>query len=301
MRHAERHVNRILLVCIILLGPTAVHAQPKADIHLHYKWNQTEVTSIDQALSVLEENDIQLAGVIGTPPELALALHKADPKRVFAWYGVYQQPGDWSRWARDKTLPARIRHALDAGGYAGIGELHLVGGFTPKWDTPVIQEILSIAKEKDIPVLVHVEFSRADYLIGLCQSAPEVRLLLAHAGAPMPVGEVRRALSACPNLWWELSARDPLRYVSSPIVDGEGALKKQWRDLIHDYSERLMLGSDPVWPVEQLNPWDEADTGWYKIGSFWQAHEQWLSQLPAPIADAIRLTNAQRFFGGGLK
>ena len=29
-----------------------------------------------------------------------------------------------------------------------------------------------------------------------------------------------------------------------------------------------MTGSDPVWPVAQLNPWDEPDTGWERLGQF---------------------------------
>ena len=57
-----------------------------------------------------------------------------------------------------------------------------------------------------------------------------------------------------------------------------------------------MLGSDPVWPVDQLDRWDEPDTGWQHLARFWKAHEAWLAQIPEPAAGAIRLANAQRYF-----
>ena len=192
----------------------------------------------------------------------------------------------------------RAEAALKSGDYVGIGELHLIGGFAPGWDTPVIDGLLKLSAQYQAPLLVHVEFGRADYLIGLCQRNPEARLLLAHAGAPMRPKEVRRALEACPSLWWELSARDPWRYSASLIFDEEeGELKPAWRALIVDYSDRLMLGSDPVWPVQQLDSWDRDDTGWQEIGRFWGAHERWLAQLPTDVAEAIRYGNARRFFG----
>jgi hypothetical protein len=112
----------------------------------------------------------------------------------------------------------------------------------------------------------------------------------------MPPREVRRALEACPNLWWELSARDPWRYTGTPILDEQGHLKPEWKQLVLDFSARLMLGSDPVWPVDQLDRWDEADSGWQHIDRFWDAHEVWLEELPAEVAARIRLENALEYF-----
>lgn len=272
-------------------------AAPRSDIHMHFKWSQEEVTSAEEALAVLKENEIELAVVIGTPPELVQKLRKLDPQRVLAWYGAYENRADWYRWYRQPELLERAEAALKSGDYIGIGELHLIGGFAPKWDTPVIDGLMKLSAKYKAPLLVHVEFGRADYLIGLCRQNPDARLLLAHAGAPMRPKEVRRALEACPSLWWELSARDPWRYSASLIFDEEqGRLKPEWLALILDFSDRLMLGSDPVWPVEQLDGWDTADTGWQEVGRFWTAHERWLQQLPDAMAKAIRHDNARRFF-----
>ena len=40
-----------------------------------------------------------------------------------------------------------------------------------------------------------------------------------------------------------------------------GALLPQWRALLETFPDRFMIGSDPVWPVENLDSWDQADTG----------------------------------------
>lgn len=57
-----------------------------------------------------------------------------------------------------------------------------------------------------------------------------------------------------------------------------------------------MIGSDPVWPVEQINPWDEADIGWQELSRFLDFHREWLSHLPDEAARKIRLSNAKSFF-----
>lgn len=284
-----------LAITLSLFSPV-IMAAAKADVHLHYKWNQQEITSPSDVLLILDQNEVELAVIIGTPPELVQQIRQRAPDRVLAWYGVYREHGDWSTWYQDASLPKRAKAALETGDYIGIGELHLIGGFAPAPDNPVIEELLKLSAETGAPLLVHVEFGRADYLIDLCQTESGARLLLAHAGAPMRPVEVRRALDACPGLWWELSARDPLRYTGSAIMDDQQLLKPEWRQLILDYSDRLMLGSDAVWPVEQLNPWDQPDTGWQHFNEFWNGHAIWLAQLPAEVADAIRYRNALSYF-----
>ena len=58
-----------------------------------------------------------------------------------------------------------------------------------------------------------------------------------------------------------------------------------------------MAGSDPVWPVDQLDRWDEADSGWQELGRFWTFHRSWLAQLPDGVARKIRCENAVALFG----
>ncbi|MEW8506666.1 MAG: amidohydrolase family protein [Candidatus Thiodiazotropha sp.] len=266
-----------------------------ADIHLHWKWNQKEVTTPKQAIDILRDNNVTLGVVTGTPPELALELHRLAPDIVIPIYGVYQDGIDWFNWYHDEELLGRVRLALQSGSYRGIGELHMISGFVSDWKNPNISGLFEIAAEFDVPVLVHTEFSRADYLIGFCNAHPKTRFLWAHAGSVLPPGEVTRALRHCANLSVELSARDPWRHVARRIDEG-GVLKAGWRDLVIAYANRVMIGSDPVWPVERLNPWDEADTGWQELSRFLDFHRQWLKQMPADVARRVRYENAYEYF-----
>ncbi len=287
-----------LAACLVLAGPAgATGGMPLADVHVHYKATQAEVTSAGEAVAALVRNGVRIAVVMGTPPELALDLEGGRALTLVPFYSPYREPGDWARWAQDASLPGRLRAALTEGRYRGIGELHFIPGFVPRWDTPVIAGVMALAAEFDVPVLVHTEFSRADYLLGLCRAHPEVRMLWAHAGGILPVQEVARVLSSCPRVAIELSARDPWRYVSSPITDESGRLLPAWRALVEEYFERIMVGSDPVWPVDRMDAWDEPDTGWREIDRFLAFHRAWLADLPAEIRQAIAHGNARRWLG----
>ncbi|MES9972032.1 MAG: amidohydrolase family protein [Candidatus Thiodiazotropha sp.] len=267
-----------------------------SDTHLHWKWNQKEVTEPQQAVDILRDNNVALAVVTGTPPELALELQRLAPELVIPIYGLYEGRIDWSNWYFDKSLLGRVRQALVSGKYRGIGELHMIGGFVSDWKHPNISGLFELAAELHVPVLVHTEFSRADYLVGFCSAHPKTRFLWAHAGSILPTGEVARALNQCANLSVELSARDPWRHVGRPIVDEMGSLKPEWKDLVIAYADRFMIGSDPVWPVEQLNPWDEPDSGWHHLSRFLDFHRGWLKQLPDEVAHKVGYQNAVDYF-----
>lgn len=286
----------LMLLTFICSNTLATNKPPFADIHIHWKYNQKEVTTVKQAVDILHDNNIQLAVVIGSPAKLALELAAAAPDKVIPIFSVYQIPGSWSMWHRDKTLIERTREALASGQYHGIGEIHMIGGFISDWKKPTIKALFELAAEFDVPVLVHTEFSRANYTVGFCQEHPNTRFLWAHAGSMLKPSEVDRALTACPNLYPELSARDPWRHTANNMSDQQGKLKPEWRHLIIKYADRFMVGSDAVWPVEKLNPWDEADSGWQKLGDFIDFHNQWLDTLPSDFANKVRYSNAKTFW-----
>ena len=86
-------------------------APPLADVHVHYKWSQKEVTAAQQAIRILRDNDIALAVVIGTPAEYALELARLAPQTIIPIWSPYREPADWSRWPYDRKVLARARTA----------------------------------------------------------------------------------------------------------------------------------------------------------------------------------------------
>lgn len=287
---------RAALLAVLTGAAQSYGAEPLADVHVHYKWSQKEVTSAQQAVQILRENDIALAVVIGTPAEYALELARLAPDTLVPIWSPYREPADWSRWPYDRKVLERARAALASGSYRGIGELHLVGGFTPDWRTPVISGLLDLARDYRVPLLLHTELSDSAYLVELCRANPATRIVWAHAGGILSATQVAEVMDACPNVSADLSARDPWRFVDNPISDDSGRLRAAWRELITAYPERFMVGSDPVWPVEQLDSWDQADSGWRQYRRFIDFHRDWLAQLPPELAEKIRIGNARKLF-----
>lgn len=276
----------------------AYSEQPVFDMHMHYKWSQKEVTSPEEAIRQLDANNITHAVVIGKPPERALDLKKLAPDRITAFYSPYRESLGWFHWQRDKTLPKRVEEALESGDYTGIGELHIIGGFTPKQKAKsVLGDLMKLAVKYDVPVMLHTEFSNEDFMLKICEGYPKTRIIWAHAGAILKPSQVDTVMAKCDNVWSGMAARDPWRYVNNQHTDAEGNLLEDWKALFIKYPDRFMVGSDTVWPVEQLDAWDVADTGWQELGKFWGFHRSWLEQLPPEVAKKIMHTNALIFFG----
>lgn len=291
-------MKRISILFAVLIGNLATAADaPLFDVHTHYKWDQAEITTPQQALAFLDAAGVQRAVVIGTPARLALRLKELAPERIVAFYGPYLVGGEKLAWQFRKSLVDEVRAGLESGHYDGIGELHLIGGQATRWNrSEVFLELLALARSHDVPLMVHTEYASIEPTVSMCRGNPDNRFLLAHAGAVLPPSQVGRILDACPNVVMDLAARDPWRYVSNPITDADGALLPGWRALLLRYPERFMVGSDTVWPVDKVSSWDEADSGWQEMHRFIDFHRRWLSTLPEAVAHAIRWHNAERFF-----
>jgi len=296
-------IPHFILLCWLTSVPLSLQAQsPVADMHLHYKWTQQDVTSPKDAIELLEQEDIVMGVVIGTPAELALQLQALVPGSIVPIFSPYREGGDWHRWAYDETTVVRARAALASGQYQGIGELHVIGGFAPAFEKAVVlKQLLQLAAEFDVPVMIHTEFSRPNFMLDVCRQFPDTRILWAHSGALLQPEAVDNVLSRCGNVWGGLGARDPWRFVNNPLTSADDTLLPEWKALLLKYPQRFMVGSDPVWPVDQLDRWDEADTGWQKLGRFWAFHRGWLAQLPKPVARQIGCENAVALFGQSQK
>lgn len=271
--------------------------KPFADVHLHYTWDQTGVTSPEDAITLLVKNNVVLAVVSGTPPDLALDLQRAGGNRVIPIFSPYLTVRHRQNWFTDPDVVTEARKALASKKYYGIGEVHLRGGLGPSRKNKILQGLIKLATEYDVPFLVHIETSSEKYFIPVCTQHPKTRFLLAHAGGTLNAKQIGRLLKVCPNVWVEFSARDPWRYVESPpITDNQGRLKTGWLTVIKSHPDKFMTGSDTVWPVDPAHQWDQPDTGWQQLGRFLGFHRRWIRSLPDDLANKVRLTNALRFF-----
>lgn len=152
------------------------------------------------------------------------------------------------------------RKGLQEKRYFGIGEVHVISGLGPRRDNKVLQGLLKLAREFAVPFTIHTEASSYKFLLPICQQYHDVTFLWAHAGGILGAEHSRSIIAACPNVFIELSARDPHHY--GGLLDANGELRAAWRELFIAYPERFMLGTDPVWHAHQVDRWYEADEGW---------------------------------------
>lgn len=268
--------------------------EPFADVHLHFNQDQQEGLSAADAVEHLRKNNVVLGIVSSVPSHYARKLGDAGNGWIIPLFSPYITAEHRRTWFRDPEVLHHAREGLGRGWYQGIGELHLWDGMKPQRDNSIFQALLAMAIEFNVPVLIHTESANHRYFAEVCQQHPGVRFLWAHAGGTLKAKSVATLMALCPNVWIDLSARDPWRY--NTLVAENGKLPDNWIALIIRYPDRVMVGSDPVWNVTRTQSWDEADAGWDHISELTDFHRKWMKQLAPEIEEKLRLVNARIFF-----
>ena len=70
------------------------------------------------------------------------------------------------------------------------------------------------------------------------------------------------------------------------IVGFDGELDDEWREIVFEFQDRLMVGSD-TWVNSQ----------WERYDSIIDSNRRWLAMLPRDVAEKIAYRNAERVFG----
>lgn len=248
-----------------------------------------------QAVDAMQRNGVKLAVVFGTPPELVLDVKGNEQLRIVHFYQPYLHPFLKANWFLNKKAPAEVEKALASGLYQGVGEIHISDGIGPRLDSEIFNKVLTIAGRYNAPVSLHTNASSHEYMYRVCSKHNKTRFLWAHAGGLGPK-EVGLLLGKCSNVWVEFSARDHLKSVGPMIANKEGELASGWLELMQRYPDRFMIGSDPIWPVTEIDSWHTADTGWQTVDQVYAFHRSWLGGLAPELAYRVAYENAQQFF-----
>jgi len=287
-------VRILTILFLAAFSSSAVCAAPPfADIHLHFNWDQKEIISAQEVVKRLKANNVVLATVSSTPPELALELSEAGKPLILPYFSPYLSATHRDRWFRDEEVLEKAEEGLATGRYSGIGEVHVWSDMGPRRDNKILVGLLKLAEKYEVPFLIHTEASSHLFFTPICQNHPKVKFLWAHAGGRLKPPSIDQLMQQCPNVWAEVSVRDPWRY--NTLVDEQNQLLPGWRDLFIKYQDRFMTGTDPVWSVTRGQSWDQADEGWDHYDQLLDFHRHWLQQLPPEVEVKIRLTNAKLF------
>lgn len=185
-----------------------------------------------------------IADSVKRHPELFIAFASVSPERT-----AYRRAWD----VHDTTLLRTLDELLASGRFKGIGEISAAHFPSPGFSEtdydpmgPMMNGILSLARQYRVPVMVHIEVTRLTELSGLLEKFQDVPVIWAHGGYT-PLFIARRMLERHPNLYYELSARTWPRHPRSPdytiLRDGK-SVWPEWLELIESKADRFIVGTD---------------------------------------------------------
>ena len=267
---------------------------PYFDAHIHFNWDQKEVISAEQIVKKLKKANAAFAVVSSTPSALALELKQAGGELVIPFFSPYTHELGKYDWHLSERTVQLAKEGLENNHYRGIGEVHFMTGFSPKTDNSVFEALLTLARTYAVPVLIHIDSGNERAFLNVCLNNPEIQFLFAHAGGNLYPKHIRSVLRECNNAMIEFSARDPWRY--GGLTSTDQTLLSGWRDLVLEYPDRFMIGTDPVWRVTRTQSWDLPDDGWDHYEKLLDYHLNWIDALPESVQQKLRLDNAKRFF-----
>lgn len=259
-------------LCVLLLLSPGLNAEPLFDAHLHYSAADAKVLSPQAVIARLDHNHIRYAAVTGIPASQVMALYRYAPERIIPLLGLYRSQNEKISWPNDASLPSYMATELKQGHWRGIGELHI---FARDRHSPVFKRIVEIASSQQLPLLIHGDPAVIDTIYDI---APDQAVIWAHAGTfPYP-DLVADYLRRYPALSIDLSMRDER-------IAPDGRLDDAWYQLFMDHPDRFMVGVD-TYSQQRWNNFDSAVA----------VMRNWLSQLPADVAERLAFANAAAVF-----
>jgi predicted TIM-barrel fold metal-dependent hydrolase len=266
-------VNRsLLLVAGLTLAPAGWAAElPIFDAHIHYSHDTREALPEKTAIAILRKAGVRRALVSSSDDDGTQALYQAAPDIIIPELRPYRVRSDLSTWMRDDSIVTYVEERLKRYRYVAIGEFHVYGADA---DLPVVRRMVQLARERKLLLHMH---SDADAVGRVFKQDPGARVLWAHAGFAPPE-KVREMLRRHKNLWCELSWR-------TDHAPG-GKLNPEWRPLLLEMPERIMVGTDTPSPER-----------WHYIVEHARLARSWLSELPGDVAEKIAWRNGEALFG----
>lgn len=253
----------------------AINDVPLFDAHMHYKEDAWASYNTKSIVELMDTSGVAMALVSSTPDEGTIMLWEYAPKRIVPEVRPYRGDITSTNWTKATGVADYLKKRLDAYPHQGIGEFHVHSVDTT--DEPLMREIISLAKERDILIHVH---SGAEPVRWLYDLDPDVTMIWAHAGLGEHPTTVHEVMKTFPKLLADTSLRE------SEILGSGEALDPEWSKVVFDFQDRLMIGSD-TWITGQ----------WDRYGDIMKSNRLWLAKLPRDVAEKIAFRNAEKLFG----
>ena len=253
----------------------AISELPIFDAHVHYKEPAWGPFPVERVIELMDQSGVAMGLVSSTPDDGTIQLFQYAPNRIVPELRPYHGDAGSSNWTEFPEMADYLQDRLDTHPHEGIGEFHIRN--QGMWDEDLFRKIIDMAKARDLYLHVH---SGAEPIRWLYDLDPEVNVIWAHAGLGEPASEVHKLMSEFPTLLADTSLRERV------ILGFSGEIDPEWSDIIFDFQDRLMVGSD-TWVNSQ---WDNYD-------AIIASNRRWLAKLPRDVAEKIAYRNAERVFG----
>jgi len=282
-------VAAVAALLLLMCGFTraADYTGPLFDAHLHYNEEAQAPHPLSDVLQRMQRSGVKAIVANSRPNDGSKALASSPLTRqagvtVVPFVRLYRNRADYDNWFRDETIHdmvlAELARGTAAGPFRGLGEFHLYDSNNA--NGPVARKLMTLAEEKMLAVLAHVDDVAIDLLMANTPSKGQrMRLLWAHTGiGGAPVSRVEQLLVKYPLLMGELSYRPGLTCAG-------GKLCPQWRDLILKFPGRFVIGSD-TWVNQR----------WQSYEDMMKDYRAWLGDLPPEVARRVAWDNAASVF-----
>ena len=262
-----RLFSALSIILFATTGDAYRDALPLFDAHIHYNHDVWKVVSPKEAIERLRKAGVVRALVSSSSDDGTQKLYAEAPDLIVPELRPYRKNGETASWLRDESIIAHVEQRLKQHKYVALGEFHVSGANA---ELPVVRRIVQLAKQYELMLHVH---SDADALERLFRQNPEAGIIWAHAGYEKPPA-VREMLRRYKNLWAELSSRED--------VAPNGRLVQEWREVLLEFPDRFMVGTDTHSP-ERWNLIDASATQTRRL----------LSELPIEVAEGIAFKNGE--------
>ncbi len=259
-------------------GAPAAHAEPPLplfDAHVHYNAASRTRFSPQAILAKLDAAGVTCALVSSTPNDNTLVLERRAPDRIVAFARPYRSYRDRRGWFADRERLAQLELWASGEAFRGVGEFHL---FERQLNSEVIRALVGLAREPGARLQAHGD---AGMIAALFQRSRDIVVIWAHAGADPQPRRLARLLERYPNLYVDLSVRNPL-------IAPSGRLDPAWARLLERHPTRFLAAIDTYSPDR-----------WARYGALVDETRRWLRQLSPRTAAAIAHGNATRLLGCG--
>jgi len=248
---------------------------PIFDAHVHYKEPAWIPYPVEKVMELMDGNGVAMGLVSSTPDEGTIKLWQYAPNRIVPELRPYHDDAGSSNWTSVAGMKEYLQQRLELHPHEGIGEFHIRS--QAMWNEPLMRDIIAMAKARDIPLHIH---SGTEAIRWVYQLDPSVKIIWAHAGLGEPPSAIHALMREFPELYADTSLRE------YAILGDNQDLEPQWQQIIFDFQDRLMIGSD-TWVNSQ----------WDHYSAIIESNRRWLSKLPRDVAEKIAYKNAEKLFG----